>query len=146
MISIIIHALASLMLLTGAYHTGDTTIHSVATQGAIRTGVHYEPYNGSNSAMDPFEGYSRLREVCLCESNLSHYEADGKTILRGRDNSDDVGICQINEEIHKEEIKINGFNIYSEEGNIAFAKHLYEEQGLKPWNSSKKCWKSSISR
>ena len=33
-----------------------------------------------------------------------------------------------------------GLDIYTTTGNIAYAKHLYEEQGTQPWNSSSKCW------
>jgi hypothetical protein len=34
-------------------------------------------------------------------------------------------------------------DIYSLEGNMAYAKFLYENEGTKPWRSSSKCWEST---
>ena len=33
-----------------------------------------------------------------------------------------------------------GYNIYTVEGNVAFAKYLYNKYGSDPWSSSSKCW------
>ena len=47
---------------------------------------------------------------------------------------------QINEYYHLNEAIDRGFDIYSIEGNAAYARDLYERQGLRPWKSSSKCW------
>lgn len=47
---------------------------------------------------------------------------------------------QINELYHLETAEKLGLDIYTIEGNVAYAKHLYEEQGAKPWMSSSPCW------
>lgn len=90
---------------------------------------------------DPFEGYPLLKKICECESGLTHYINEEKqVVLRGRVNRYDIGICQINEQYHRESIARTGYNIYTPEGNIRFAKLLYNKQGSKPWVWSKGCW------
>jgi len=93
---------------------------------------------------DPFYGYPALRAICSCESNLSHYTDDGETVLRGRVNRFDIGICQINEIYHDKQIDALGIDIYTEGGNIKYAKHLYDTKGDAPWIWSKPCWEKRI--
>lgn len=66
--------------------------------------------------------------------------------MRGEVNSKDVGVMQINEYFHLEDSKKLGFDIHTLKGNMAYARHLYEEKGLQPWISSKPCWGSRISK
>jgi GNAT superfamily N-acetyltransferase len=47
---------------------------------------------------------------------------------------------RINEEYHNDKPKELGLDIHTMEGNVAFAKYLYETQGTSPWNASKSCW------
>lgn len=54
--------------------------------------------------------------------------------------SRDIGRFQINEYYHAEEAKRLGFDIYTEEGNAAYALRLYNLNGTRDWNPSKPCW------
>jgi hypothetical protein len=92
-----------------------------------------------------FSGYGQLRRICSCESHLTQFEKDGVTVLHGRENPKDLGICQINELYHGEQAKKLGFDLYSLIGNVAYAKHLYESEGTKPWVWSESCWKTATS-
>jgi hypothetical protein len=47
---------------------------------------------------------------------------------------------QINEKYHLEESVKLGMNIHTLEGNLEYAKHLYETEGTKPWKYSSACW------
>jgi hypothetical protein len=91
------------------------------------------------TALSPFDGYPVLKKICTCESGLTQYDKDGN-VLRGMANKKDIGICQINEEYHNDKPKELGLDIHTMEGNVAFAKYLYETQGTSPWNASKSCW------
>jgi hypothetical protein len=51
---------------------------------------------------------------------------------------------QINEKYHLEKSEKDNYNIYTLEGNTAYARQLYEEEGTRPWNSSKACWGKSV--
>lgn len=90
-----------------------------------------------------------LIPVCGCESAgspladpmLYHYEADGVTLLIGRVNSSDRGMCQINLRYHLGTSEKMGLDILNEmDDYIFYSNWLYETQGLKPWKSSQHCW------
>jgi hypothetical protein len=80
-----------------------------------------------------------LVDVARCESNFAQFDKNGD-IVRGIVNHDDVGVMQINEKIHGAMAVKLGFDLHTVEGNIGYAKHLYEEQGAQPWTFSSKCW------
>ena len=80
-----------------------------------------------------------LAEIARCESTFRHYDKDGN-VLRGRVNGADVGVMQINEKYHLERAVKLGLDIYTPEGNMAYARYLYEKQGAQPWIASSKCW------
>lgn len=79
--------------------------------------------------------------VAQCESTFRHYGADGN-VLRGNVVSADVGVMQINEYYHLDRAVSLGYDIQTLEGNLGYARFLYEEQGLQPWSASKPCWSS----
>lgn len=78
-------------------------------------------------------------EVSRCESHYRQYDKNGDT-FRGKVNNKDVGIMQINEYYHLERAKKLGYDIYTVEGNLAYGRLLYTEQGTQPWSSSSPCW------
>ena len=80
-----------------------------------------------------------LIDIARCESNFRQFDGNGD-IVRGKANREDVGVMQINEKYQGSTAKLLGMDIYTVEGNIAYGKHLYDEQGSKPWSASKKCW------
>lgn len=83
-----------------------------------------------------------LIDVARCESNFHQFDKDGN-IVRGMVNSADVGVMQINEIYHLGPARSMGLDLHTVEGNVAYAKKLYKEQGTAPWKSSSKCWGSS---
>lgn len=83
-----------------------------------------------------------LKKIAICESQNRQFDETGE-VLRGRVNSQDVGVMQINEKYHLEAAEKLGLNIYSLEGNVDYAKHLYATQGVKPWVHSSPCWDKS---
>jgi soluble lytic murein transglycosylase-like protein len=93
-----------------------------------------------------FKNEPILVDIARCESSFRQYDADGK-ILRGKANKDDIGLMQINEKYNGDLAKKLGYDIYTTEGNIQFAKYLYSKQGADPWTYSSKCWtKGQIAR
>lgn len=85
-----------------------------------------------------------LKRICSCESTGSpdnepiQFNADG-SVLRGRINSQDVGMCQINEHYWLQKSLDLGYNIYTEEGNKLMALWIYNQSGTAPWRWSKPC-------
>lgn len=77
--------------------------------------------------------------IAFCESTFRQNDKDGN-VLRGVQNSKDVGIMQINEYFHADKAKQMNLDIHAIEGNMEFARYLFEREGTRPWNASKKCW------
>ena len=86
-----------------------------------------------------------LVEVARCESQFRHFGKNGN-IIRGIVNAKDVGVMQINEEYHREKAETLGLDIYSLDGNLEYARYLYEKEGAKPWRSSAKCWNRELAK
>ncbi|MEK7390760.1 MAG: hypothetical protein AAB635_01325 [Patescibacteria group bacterium] len=80
-----------------------------------------------------------LAEVARCESHFTQTGKNGK-IMRGIRNPSDVGVMQINERYHTKESKKLNIDIYTLDGNLAYARYLYEKQGARPWMASSGCW------
>ncbi len=92
-----------------------------------------------------FEDIPQLIEVARCESRFRQTDKDG-SIFRGEMNNKDVGVMQINEFYHADTAKKLGFDIYTLSGNMAYARYIYEKQGIAPWSSSFPCWNKKVSQ
>lgn len=80
-----------------------------------------------------------LIAIAECESRFRQYDADGKVLKNP--NSTAIGVFQIMASIHANSADTNlGLDVYTLEGNAAYARYLYEQSGTVPWNSSKACW------
>lgn len=82
-------------------------------------------------------------EVAKCESRFRQYDANGN-VLRGEINYLDRGVMQINQFYHEDNSGKLGYDLLTIEGNTAYARHLYEMYGLRPWKSSAPCWAKTI--
>lgn len=80
-----------------------------------------------------------LVQIAKCESHFRQLDPNGE-IHRGVVNNLDVGVMQINEFYHLDQASKKNIDIYTLEGNTAYARDLYEREGTKPWSSSKACW------
>ena len=80
--------------------------------------------------------------IAYCESRYRQYGSDG-TVFRGQVNDKDVGVMQVNEYYHSATAKKLGLDLYTLQGNAAYARYLYEKQGTQPWSSSAPCWSKS---
>ena len=118
--------------------TPDAESVAVAETNAKRTKSSVEQYVRHYFKNDPI-----LAEVAKCESWFRQFDKDGK-VIRGIQVREDVGVMQINETYHKVTAEKLGFDIYSLDGNLSYAKYLYERQGTQPWSASERCWSKSV--
>lgn len=79
------------------------------------------------------------RKIAFCESTTRQFDKNGQ-VLRGLNNSDDVGVFQINEAYHLKKSQELGFDIHSTEGNIGYAMWLLKNEGERHWKWSRACW------
>ena len=80
-----------------------------------------------------------MAKIAYCESRYRQYDTDG-SIFRGKVNDQDVGIMQVNEYYHSATAEKLGLDLYTIQGNVAYARYLYEKEGTRPWSSSEPCW------
>lgn len=78
--------------------------------------------------------------IALCESGNTHYR--GNYVIRGEQVNEDLGKFQINPTYHSEEARSMNIDLYTEEGNEQFARHLFERDGIRHWSASEKCIKA----
>lgn len=109
--------------------------------------IDYAPITDSDKVKafvnDYFVDAPILAGIASCESHNRQYDSKGN-VLRGEKNKYDVGVMQINELYHADEAKVLGDDIYTIDGNVAFAKVLYSKYGTKPWASSQGCWSKYV--
>lgn len=99
--------------------------------------------NVETKVREYFKDIPLMAEISKCESHFRQFEKDG-SIFRGVVNDRDVGAMQINEYYHKDRAVKLGYDLHTLEGNMAYARLLYNEQGGQPWISSSPCWKKSL--
>jgi len=80
-----------------------------------------------------------MADIAECESHFRQFDTDGN-VYRGVQNNEDVGVMQINEHYHLETAQKLGYDIYTIQGNTAYALYLYNKEGTAPWASSEACW------
>ena len=92
---------------------------------------------------DYFSDMPILAEVARCESHFTQTGRNGE-IMRGARNPSDVGVMQINEQFHLKESRKLNMDIYTLDGNLAYARYLYGKQGARPWMASSGCWSELV--
>ncbi len=82
-------------------------------------------------------------QVARCESAFRHTLPDG-TILKGKVDPADTGVMQINKRYHEKAAAAMNLNLDNIYQNMAYARHLYETQGTRPWKASSACWSPTL--
>jgi hypothetical protein len=127
--------------------TGVTSPITVTEFPKVETGAVKEISRKEVENMMSTEQYIRqyfsdipiMIQIAKCESTFRQLDSDGD-IHRGKVNNEDVGVMQINEHYHLDQSLDKDYDIYTIEGNTAYARDLYMRQGTTPWNSSRACW------
>ncbi|MEX2013529.1 MAG: hypothetical protein WD897_01275 [Parcubacteria group bacterium] len=88
---------------------------------------------------DYFADIPILAKIAKCESRYRHLNSKGN-VLRGMKDSRDTGVMQINLFYHAKNLEKLELDAHDLDDNVAYARYLYEKQGVKPWMSSSACW------
>ena len=97
------------------------------------------PSNTEAEVRKYFSDIPVMIQVARCESQFRHTLADG-SVLKGKIDNRDTGVMQINSFYHSKAATNLGFDINNFHDNMAYARHLYETQGMQPWRASSACW------
>lgn len=87
---------------------------------------------------DEFGEDHTMMDVARCESSFRQFDGSGEALRNPRSGA--VGVFQILEGLHEEPAEKLGIDIFTAEGNIAYARKLYDSFGLSPWSPSSLCW------
>jgi hypothetical protein len=112
----------------------DTADAAVTSTTSTMTKEHSE-----KRVREFFKDTPVMVEIARCESNFRQF-TDGGNVLRGGDSGGMVGVFQFFESIHAPIAKKLGYDLETLEGNLAYAKHVYKNEGTVPWNPAKHCW------
>ena len=115
---------------------------NIVTESAVVVAAETKAKVHSNTeaiVRDYFKDIPVMIQVARCESTFQHNLADG-SVLRGRVDSADTGVMQINKRYHSATAIALGLDLHDIYDNMAYARHLYEKQGTQPWNASSPCW------
>ncbi len=123
-------------------------IDSSAVEAPAKVSLVKDISAGKNAGLDNLvKDFSSdkplMAEISYCESRFRQYSSDG-SVLRGIENKGDIGLFQINEGYHLERSKRLGYDIYTPEGNMAYARLIFNQLGPQPWSASSPCWKKSV--
>jgi len=146
--SMIIQLATSLVFLASAFYgpSSTTTTMSASVSDSLKNnparGTLVQPLTLEDHVKEYFKDDPVMAEIAKCESNYRHFTESGN-VIRGRVNKDDVGVMQINEYYHADRAKNLGYDLETLSGNMAYAKWLYETEGVKPWVWSSKCWSAA---
>lgn len=140
-------AVSSIAPLPAVNETAYGTVETVAVEAKkdLETSAT-SPSNASDveqAVRTYFSDIPVMAEVARCESTFRHTLADG-TVLRGKVDSRDVGVMQINTGYHQATAAKLGLDLLDFEDNMAYARYLYEKQGTAPWRASAPCWSKTL--
>jgi hypothetical protein len=129
--------------MTSTDTTSTNSVIEVQTISKEIKSADYMPLSDSKNVekfvKDYFDDIPLMAEIAKCESRYRHYDSRGQ-VLRGEITPLDRGVMQINLYFHEEAAKKLGYDVHNIDDNVAYARYLYEKQGVQPWKSSSKCW------
>lgn len=79
-----------------------------------------------------FSDVPAMKYIAECESGTRQY-IDAGTVLRGGADNNMIGMFQLHQTYHRAPALLLGWDIDTLEGNVAYARHLYNSEGLTPW-------------
>ncbi len=124
-------------------------IHVIASTTPELVNPEPEVITGEKATSTSVALRSQLKPICGCESGGGpfnepvQFNADG-SVLQGRVNPLDTGMCQINKKYWLTEAISLGYDINTKEGNISMANVIYDRHGTQPWTASKSCWGKAL--
>jgi hypothetical protein len=73
-------------------------------------------------------------DIARCESNFRQF-TDSGNVFYGGAGGGMIGIFQFHESVHSATARSLGFDLTTVEGNVGYARHLYQQSGTSPWRS-----------
>lgn len=81
--------------------------------------------------------------IASCESRFRQFDSTGNPLNGGSGGM--IGVYQINGPVHAKFALTLGYDIYTVDGNLSYARYLHQMEGTNPWISSFPCWSTQTS-
>jgi hypothetical protein len=110
---------------------------------AVPIGAVAQTLPGANSGVEArvreyFVDLPVMIDIAKCETNFRQFQNDGQALHDA--SGQYVGLFQIDEQAHFMAAWGLGLNLYTLDGNMAYARYLYGKSGARPWSG---CVKSA---
>jgi hypothetical protein len=119
----------------------DTAYGHIATNEVEAAEVRLVGQDTETAVRSYFSDIPVMIQIARCESNFRQYNDAGEVLKNTRSSA--KGVFQIMESLHEDPAQKLGYDITTLEGNMAYARDLYERQGTRPWTASSACWNKS---
>ncbi len=123
-----------------------STTTVATTTPAIPPAAPVPPVRNVHNAADverqvraAFAGIPVMADIARCESRFRQF-ADSGNVFRGGTDNQMIGIFQIYSSVHRAFALSLGMDIDTIEGNIRYARYLYDRERTNPWVDSISCW------
>lgn len=129
----------SIPLSSHAQTAATTTSESQTT--TINSSISFDPSDSTQveaKVRAAFADIPVMIKIAKCESDFTQFDSTGHPLYGGTGGM--VGVFQVAAAIHTDAAKELGFDINSLDGNLAYARTLYENEGTVPWLASAHCW------
>jgi hypothetical protein len=124
----------SLFVFIGAFFVMASSVSAAGTTTASSSVSLHNPTAVESLVRTVFIDAPVMIEVARCESTFRQY-TDAGSVFRGGADGGMVGVFQFYEAIHAASAAVLGFDIATLEGNVAYARHVYDQSGTTPWSS-----------
>jgi len=118
-----------------------TTTPSDASLTETITDIPFDPLNPDHieaKLREDFADVPVMVQIAKCESNFRQFDFSGNPLYGGTGGM--AGIFQVAAAIHNDTARDLDLDINTVEGNIGYARYLYENKGTVPWRASQHCW------
>ncbi len=111
-----------------------------STTQATTSQITFDPLNPTDIEAKVrlyFADFPTMVAIAKCESGFRQFDSDGSVLFDPSYSM--IGIFQ-ESSAHLPRALDMGMNILTVDGNLAYARHLYQTNGIDPWMDSYGCW------
>jgi uncharacterized membrane protein YdfJ with MMPL/SSD domain len=109
-----------------------TTVVGITATTTVATTTVHNVVQVEKQVREFFADIPVMIEIAQCESKFRQF-TDAGTVLRGGASGGMIGIFQFFESVHSKGALTLGFDLDTVEGNLGYARHLYNQSGTAPW-------------
>jgi len=130
----VIHSIVFVLVILVVMSPTVSSAQSILAQESAISTTAPSPASVEDRVREYFADIPVMIEIARCESKFRQF-TDSGSVLRGGASGQFVGIFQFMESIHSGIARTLGYDLATVDGNLAYARHLYTQQGTKPWTS-----------